>query len=205
MSHASDGHSGSAHDCDKCDADYQDNVNSIDKGDGSGKKGCFPAAARILTPAGLIPLGEMKVGEAVLAYDQMARRLVARPVTRVLSHPPARLWLLATDDGYASVCATAGHPFLTARGWVKTRDLQHGDLIAKIGPVHRAVYATVVNIARTERVEPVLNIHTAWEHTFVVENFVVHNFGHFRALRVLWHRLAIDSRYESRRGHLALG
>ena len=41
---------------------------------------------------------------------------------------------------------------------------------------------------QTERVEPVFNLLTDVDHTFVAAGCVVHNFTYFRKVRVWWHR-----------------
>jgi hypothetical protein len=44
------------------------------------------------------------------------------------------------------------------------------------------------------RREPVYNLFTTGEHSYVVDGFVAHNFTHLRVLRTWWHRLVLDGR-----------
>jgi len=47
-------------------------------------------------------------------------------------------------------------------------------------------------IEETDQVEPVYNLNTSGEHTFLVSGYVVHNFAYFRSFRTWWHRNFID-------------
>ncbi len=52
---------------------------------------------------------------------------------------------------------------------------------------------SVAKIVLTNTYEPVFNLYTEGEHTFIADGSVVHNFSYFRTLRTVFHQLFIDS------------
>ena len=94
--------------------------------------------------------------------------------------------LIGVED---PISTTKTHSFLTKRGWQRTDRLREGDAITTTGE-HEAIVASVV---KTERVEPVFNLLTDVDHTFVAGGCVVHNFTYLRRLRVWWHKATMLS------------
>lgn len=146
---------------------------------------CFPATARVLTATGPRPIADVEPGDLVISYRPDGTTCV-RPVTRKLAHGECTIHRVVLDRGVA-LRATANHRVLTTRGWLKVRDLHPGDEVVR--PEDRSV---VVEVQAEPKPEPVYNLYTAGEHTFVVEGVVVHNFTHLRVLRTWMHRLLVD-------------
>ncbi|HTE44523.1 MAG TPA: Hint domain-containing protein [Gemmatimonadaceae bacterium] len=154
---------------------------------------CFPAWTLVLTPDGYRPIGEIAVGDRVLSYDRRSGSLSVSHVTRRVDYSPTAIWRIGLADS-AKIDTTRDHSFLTTRGWVPTRCLRLGDRLVRSGVNEGAMSGDrrVVDVGPLSRVEPVYNLYTSGEHTFVVHGCVVHNFTHFRAMRTLWHRLFVD-------------
>lgn len=166
--------------------------------DGSGGGACFPASASVATPNGNRPIGEFRVGDSVLSAVDATGPTVMRPVLAVIRHDSRRLWSVRMS-GAAELVATSNHSVLTTRGWRRIDELSAGARLAM--PCRSAAdrWSAVLEVTPTLRREPVFNLLTACEHTFVVEGVLVHNFTRLRSLRATWHRVVIDRRSVSER------
>jgi hypothetical protein len=164
-------------------SNYSGKVWKVEIGEES--SGCFPGSVLVLTPSGGKRIADMRPGDALLSWCAATDTLRPRLVTKRLDHRASRIWEIRTTGARAPMPCTAIHPFLTARGWVRARDLSAGDELASIrgsGPMAR----TVIAVSRTERFEPVHNLYSEGEHNFIADGFVAHNFAYFRGLRSLW-------------------
>ena len=138
-------------------------------------KGCFlPDTAILYADGSSVPLGAVRVGEQIRAFDA-ANRLVSATVAEVIAHEAEEYIILTTD--LASVRVTAEHPFYVGGGRFKTVEaLRVGDevyLCDKSG-------LQAQRITQMERVrEPVrvYNLRTDAPHTFFANAFAVHNKG----------------------------
>jgi hypothetical protein len=158
---------------------------------GSEQSGCFPASTLILTPAGWKRIGRIQRGDEILSLDRNLGRLKACKVTRRLDHHRSLIWEVHTSCHAKPVLSTAIHPFLSTRGWIQASLIEAGDDLIGIQTTN-SCRARVVAVVKTNRLEPVHNLYTTGEHNFIADGFVVHNFAYFRAIRTLWHRLAVD-------------
>ncbi len=147
--------------------------------------GCFPAGAQVLTSAGYRAIVEIEPGDLVVSYrsDGMA---TLRPVTRKLAHEKCVVQRVLLEDG-VPLRVTENHSVLTSRGWLQVKALQAGDQLV------RQQGTSFVLEVLTERIpEPVYNLYTAGEHTFVVDGVVVHNFTFARGLRTHLHKFFLE-------------
>jgi hypothetical protein len=80
---------------------------------------------------------------------------------------------------------------LTRKGWVCTGNLKIGDQLA----IPESAFVTVTEIKRNVGAELVYNLYTAWQHNYIANGVVAHNFTHFRAIRIACHRLLLDWLY----------
>ena len=140
------------------------------------KAACFPASARVLTPYGYYALGQIQEGDFVVSGDGKIET-----VTKKLSYPACPLARVSLE-GRTPLVTTMHHTVLTQRGWLRVDQLRKGDCLR--GPTGGSVLA--VNVGQSE---PVFNLHTTGDCTFVVEGVVVHSFTEFRELRTMWRRL----------------
>jgi len=88
---------------------------------------CLDGSARIATPAGEVPVSQLRPGRLVWTVDSRGRR-VASPVLEVASRPagPGQLIVsLALDDG-RRLAVSAGHPTADGR---RVGDLRPGDVL----------------------------------------------------------------------------
>jgi Pretoxin HINT domain len=176
------------------------NVNTTDGGCGAGRNNpgtttttttngnCFAASTRVLTPSGWTRISQLQAGDPIVSYDRVSGNARIRRVTKRLVHPPCGVWEVETLTGV--IATTACHPFLTRHGWVAAHRLKKGDqFITLLGT------EAVIASQGTTRFEPVYNLYTSGDHTFVVDGgIIVHNFAFFRSLRVVWHRVFFDWR-----------
>lgn len=82
---------------------------------------CFPAGVGVRTPAGEVPIEQLRVGALVLTHRGRWRR-----VSRTMQRPFSGR--LVVVDG---IPVTEDHPFLCRGRWVRARDLVLGDDLAE--------------------------------------------------------------------------
>jgi Pretoxin HINT domain len=150
---------------------------------------CFAGSTLILTPDGWQPILDLRRGSQVVSYDRLTGKTSVRQVKQVKDHKPEIIWEIHFTQTKRPICTTKSHSFLTNRGWRTTRQLRSGDVMTTVGG-REAVVASVI---ATSRAEPVFNLLTGVEHTFVAEGCVVHNFTYFRNLRVWWHKYILSA------------
>lgn len=151
--------------------------------------GCFVGATPILTPHGWKSISDLRKGDQVVSYDSSTGTTTVRSIRKQKTHRPAIIWEIHFIGVKDPISTTKTHSFLTKRGWQRTDRLRKGDAITTTGE-HEAIVASVV---KTERVEPVFNLLTDMDHTFVVAGCVVHNFTYFRRMRVWWYKATMLS------------
>ena len=151
--------------------------------------GCFVGATPVLTPHGWKSISDLRKGDQTVSYDSSTGKTTVRSIRKQIKHHPANIWEIHLVGVKDPISTTKTHSFLTKRGWQRTDRLREGDAITTTGE-HEAIVTSVV---KTERVEPVFNLLTDVDHTFVVAGCVVHNFTYFRKLRVWWHRAMLLS------------
>lgn len=149
--------------------------------------GCFPLSARVLTPTGSVAIGKLAKGDLVMSLTKEGV-LAARRITRVLDEKPTALVVAKFESGKCSPPSTLSHSFKTMRGWLSIAQLKQGDVLIRLDGED-----VVTEISLFGKPEPVRNLYTENEHNFVVGGYVVHNFTHFRQLRVALHNAFIDS------------
>jgi hypothetical protein len=163
---------------------------------------CFPASAQVRTPGGWRPIGALSVGDEVLGFDEKRNYVSARAITKRFVHGAATLWEIRTVD--RAILTTAGHLFLTESGWRRADALTMKDELVTIEDSGRRSVAKVISLSRTAQREPVYNLYTSTDHTYIVEGCVVHNFSHLRLLRTWLHRLLIDPWKDSVPGRVSV-
>lgn len=152
--------------------------------------GCFPASALVSTPGGLRRIVDVSVGEDIFSWSPNGG-MVPRRVTVVKRYSPQQVLRLVVASGRA-LCVTGHHTMLSQRGWVRVRSLRVGDSLTN--PFDGLEQINAVELL--PKAEPVFNLTTSGEHTFIVDGFVAHNFTELRKLRTLLHRNLVDPFYE---------
>lgn len=139
---------------------------------------CLVAGTAVATPTGMVTIENIKVGDLVLAYDEVTRQTIAKPVTALIRPEPQATFKLtletAANQAHEVFQASADHPWLLANGeWAHTKDLSVGDKIRTA----MGWSATVKTLAVTGKVEQTYNLEVADLHTYLVghNKVVVHN------------------------------
>ena len=142
-----------------------------------------------LGKSALRPIGEIKLGDEVLAFAEwkdkgksgkMDQRLSYEKVTDVYTSYKAQTIVHLTLDDGQTLTATEGHPFKTADGWRDAILLKKGGkLLLKggDGDADAGRTATIADIRTEQRTLPVYNLEVANGHTYFigVDGELVHN------------------------------
>ena len=152
------------------------------------QKSCFPARATILTSTGLQYIKNIKKGDMVVTYNDSGETRL-RPVTRKIKHNDSPIVCLMLNDG-TKLRATSNHTMLTKRGWLRIDNIKKGDYL-----VRKEDSVCVTDIIKEINSEPVYNLYTAFEHTFIVDGVIAHNFSTLRVFRTWLHKNLIDHIY----------
>lgn len=174
---------------------WGDNIDK-DKKDES-DNGCFPASTRILTPTGRCDIASFKPGDLVLSWDVETSSLVARHVTKVLSHKPTVLVALHFSSDRSPLLVTQFHSILTNRGYIRVGQVKPGDLLFD----SNMNTLPVSHIEQTNQKVPVYNLITSGEHNFIAEGLIAHNFTFCRKARTFMHQFFFDWRYAPATGN----
>lgn len=136
---------------------------------------CFVAGTSIATPSGPRPIESLQVGDPVLAFDEITRRVIVRRIEHVLRRSVTMTRTLRFAD--RTLTTTDEHPFYDAEGgrWIAAADLQAQHVLAALdGERTRPLSAPrfELGFAPTE----VWNLTVEGpEHTYFAEGIAVHN------------------------------
>ncbi len=142
-----------------------------------------------LGKSALSPIGNIKVGDEVLAFSEwkdqgkspkMDRRLSYEKVTDVYTSYKAQTLVHLTLDDGETLTATEGHPFKTTDGWRDAILLKKGGkLLLKggDGDADAERTGTITDVQAEQRTLPVYNLEVANGHTYFVgiDGELVHN------------------------------
>jgi hypothetical protein len=154
------------------------------------KESCFAGDTLIRTPEGETRIDELAVGQIVWSWNAAQKELVERPVQKVIEYPPADVYELnfsgLKGTGFAWV--TLSHAVLTKAGWKRVGNIGHGDELLVMRGKEPHIHPDPVWIPFScfvpfEDPEPVYNLRTRGEHTFIANGLVAHNFGPLRKVR----------------------
>jgi hypothetical protein len=122
---------------------------------------CLVAGTMIWTVRGPWEIERVRVGDLVLAQHPETGELAYKPVLRTTVRPKGRL-LKFQAGGETCVCS-GGHLFwVSGTGWVKSRDLQSGQILhGAAGPVH-------ISSVEPATEEETYNLVVADFHTYFV-------------------------------------
>lgn len=141
----------------------------------SGPGGCFPGDTLVNTPSGLKPIGQLKMGDMVYAYDQSTGRTVTSTVTRTFVHQEESYGLVTFSDG-SSVQVTAVHRFYNpqTKQWQEIGTMKPGDVVLH-GLGSAAKPLTITSLEFTSHRGTVYNLEVDRYHTYYVNGILVHN------------------------------
>jgi hypothetical protein len=150
--------------------------------------GCFPGEVRVLTPDGDLPIGCLKDGDTILAFDENQAELVPSRIKRTRRYEAGAVIAIHFGGQISPLRTTGTHTLLVCdRGWVKANEIKVGDRLLMLSQSsHESPPVTGIS---TCCVEPVFNIIVERNFTFVVDaGFAAHSFTLARSLRVTLHR-----------------
>ncbi len=135
--------------------------------------GCFPAGTKVRTPEGLIAIEDILPGQCVLGIDENGR--VIRSIVRTTFQASSALLVLKTDLG--ELRTTVEHPVMTAGGcFIEAGGLRtHDEIMVRRND--RLMPATIQNLRASLEKVRVFNLQVGPPHTFLADDFVVHNKG----------------------------
>ncbi len=141
---------------------------------------CFPAGTQVATPAGVVAINQLRVGDPVLAEDPRTGTVEAEPVQAVIVHPVWPLMAVDLSDG-STITVTVEHPFwvdlgivrLGLGGWVLAGQLHTGDRLRTARGAQVQVVGLRYHVGRAA----VYTLTVAKDHTFFVGSVrvLVHN------------------------------
>lgn len=148
----------------------------IDTGTAGGGGGCVPAGTMFSTAAGPIPAEQIKIGDTVVAFNDVNLHQFESKVTKVFTYPNRELYRITTDAGQF-ICSHDHR--LTRAGTVgldypPARDLKAGDRIMRFvdGELVRAHVASSVSMKATDTV---YHVQLEDGHVFVAGGYLAHN------------------------------
>jgi hypothetical protein len=144
--------------------------------------GCFPSAARVLTPNGWRAIGTIQAGDIVVSYCPKRKILACRSVIKRIDRGLAEMWAIYTENHDHPIAVTRGHSLLTDGGWVWAKNLKPGDFLITAGNAQHAA-SRITKVCRTNEYLPTHNLRTQGECNFIVEHIVAHNFSFLLAIR----------------------
>jgi RHS repeat-associated protein len=142
--------------------------------------------------AELKPIGELQVGDEVLAFSEWKNkglspradeRLGYEKVTDIFSsHKEQLLVHLGLDNG-ETLTATEGHAFRTTQGWRDAALIERGSQLVGKGTGDAGPVRTVVDVRTERKVLTVLNLEVANAHTYFsgADGLLVHNHGNSKS------------------------
>ena len=132
----------------------------------------FSVDTLVATEAGTTPIGDLRVGDHVLAFDQATGSTGSYAVTAVLVHiDPILIHLTIAGE---RIETTPEHPFyVLLRGWVPAGEVHRDDRVRTVNGNYGAVQRVTVE----QRSQAMYNLTIATAHTFFVGRgrWLVHN------------------------------
>lgn len=138
-----------------------------------GGGGCFPAGTIIRTRAGRLPIEHLTASDTVQAVDQQGH-IIDAGVDKLFA---ARSHILSVKTSRGELRTTAEHPVgLTDGTFLEAGRLRPGDTVT-FRDNNSLIPATVLKTTKSNEKELVYNLSVNRPHTFLADDFVVHNKG----------------------------
>ena len=138
----------------------------------AGTPKCAPLDSPVLTPHGIRMLGDLRVGDTVLAWS--GSEFVAAKVTAIWLTGHKQCWKLRTENG-RSARTSPDHRLLTVGGYRPMSEISTGDLIATYSQRGRFEWSRVESIEVERHEVPTCDIEVTPHHNFVQSGIVSHN------------------------------
>jgi len=135
--------------------------------------GCFPAGTRIETPLGQVPIETLVRGDAILTIDASGFPVETQVEEILVSRNT--VWRIDTDHG--TLLTTPEHPMALGDGNFCEAGRLHPGKFVRHWENGQILPAEVINGYRVSEQTLVMNLRVGEPHTFLAENFLVHNKG----------------------------
>jgi len=145
---------------------------------------CFPANTMISTPAGLIPIQDIKVGDSVYAYDPSGSNYSGHISPKTVTQAFVHTWqddcpLLNIKHEGGILTTTVNHEILTSSkqtplsdpGFARADALEVGDTIYTTN----GIAVKIQEITKGESYDLVYNFEVDELHTYIADGIRVHN------------------------------
>jgi RHS repeat-associated protein len=132
----------------------------------------FSEDTPVETVNGLEPIGDLQVGDSVVAYDAATGIEADYPISAVLTHLDPVIEQITISD--ETIDTTPDHPFyVEGRGWTPAGELQVGEFLHRADGTSAAVRA----VSWDYRPRTMFNLTVAQAHTYFVGtgHWLVHN------------------------------
>lgn len=131
---------------------------------------CFVAGTLILTPHGWVPIDYIKLGDWVISFDRLTRKIKVDRVVALLGKIVKRTYRVKAGRSQAIV--TDNHKFLTLTGYKPLSELRVGSIVY-LGVDITPTPIEEIDMVRGE--QEVYDLQTEFYHSFIAEDFIVHN------------------------------
>ncbi len=139
---------------------------------GGGGGGCFPAGTKIKTPTGSKAIEHLTPGDWVLSINRNGQEFA----TRIQSTFVTRSKILSIKTNLGILHTTKEHPIALQNGdFVLAGRLKTQDVLLFKQP--RGMQTAIVRSLHSESEQVVFNLSVSSPHTFIADNFLVHNKG----------------------------
>lgn len=134
---------------------------------------CFPAKTKIKMADGSSKnIEEIEVGDKVLSFNEQKNALVSKTVLAVRCTGRKDTYTFQTVSGKKIHC-TANHPLWTREGWKEAHEARSiATISTKAGDQY--IFESIIG-SRYKSNELTYNFEVEGTHTYIADNFIVHN------------------------------
>ena len=139
---------------------------------------CFTGETEVMTDEGLVAIGDIEVGDYVLAEDTVTGEQSYKEVLNVFVSQTNKLVHVTTmdDNSDTTINTTDNHPFyVEGKGWVPAIELETGDKLRTADGEIETV--SKVEVEYLDEAVLIYNLEVEGDHTYFVsdESVLVHN------------------------------
>ena len=155
--------------------------------------GCLPESTSVMTPYGLKRVGDIDVGDAVLAYD--AKRGNTRAQRVLAKHCFKKRKLVEfTTGGGVTVRSSQDHAFWVDGRWIRAVSVPVGGELIRSTAGGNMMRDMVRVVSLVTEPEDVFKLVVNRDFTMLAESVVSHSFTRWRALQGMYWLLRARSR-----------
>jgi len=134
---------------------------------------CVASGTLISTPQGQIPIEQIQAGDKVFAYYTSSKQVVTAISSNLASRNVDEV--LEIHVGDTMLRATAEHPVMTAKGWIRAEELAQGDEVLCLSKNNELTYSKITSIRTITQSTTVYNFHVPGPESYIANGIVTHN------------------------------